>query len=140
MEITVSKLIKILLETIFGTSGTLGIFMMVLFIAGEWRILTKSSLKGWWALIPCARDYQLSRCAGREPEGRVLLVSEITRILLNAVMILDEGRQLGDLYYFCMIPYAALGIVELLFTLKIYSGLVEVYGVKRRWLWLWIIP
>ena len=140
MEITLSKLINILLETVFETSSTLGIFMMVLYMAGEWRILTKSSLKGWWALIPCARDYQLARCAGREPEGRVVLVSGIARMLLNAVMILGAEEQLGDFYYLCMIPYAALGIVEFLFTLKIYGGLIEVYGKRRRWLWLWIMP
>jgi ABC-type multidrug transport system ATPase subunit len=91
-------------------------------------------------LVPCASDYQLSRCAGREPEGRVVFAAGVVRLILNAVMLLDEGRQLGDLYYLCMIPAAALGIVEYLFTLKIYRGLIEVYGTRWRWMWLWIIP
>ena len=26
-------------------------------------LLKKSGLKPWWALIPCAREYQLARCA-----------------------------------------------------------------------------
>ena len=140
MEFTISKLIDILLESIFGTRFIGGIILTALYMAGIWRILEKSNIKGWWALIPCASDYQLSRCAGREPEGRVVFVAGVIRLILNAVMLLDEGRQLGDLYYLCMIPAAALGIVEYLFTLKIYRGLIEVYGTRWRWMWLWIIP
>ena len=41
---------------------------------GLWKMFEKSGVKGWWALIPAAREYQMSRCAGREPEGRVLSV------------------------------------------------------------------
>ncbi len=140
MEFTISKLIDILLESVFGTRFIGGIFLSALYMAGLWGILKKSNLKGWWALVPCASDYQLSRCAGREPEGRVVFVAGVIRLILNAVMLLDEGRQLGDLYYLCMIPAAALGIVEYLFTLKIYRGLIEVYGTRWRWMWLWIIP
>ena len=140
MEFTISKLIDILLESIFGTRFIGGIILTALYMAGIWRILEKSNIKGWWALIPCASDYQLSRCAGREPEGRVVFISGVIRLILNAIMLLDDGRQLGDLYYLCMIPAAALGIVEYLFTLKIYRGLIEVYGTRRRWMWLWMIP
>ena len=140
MEFTISKLIDILLESIFGTRFIGGIILTALYMAGIWRILEKSNIKGWWALIPCASDYQLSRCAGREPEGRVVFISGVIRLILNAIMLLDDGRQLGDLYYLCMIPAAALGIVEYLFTLKIYRGLIEVYGTRWRWMWLWMIP
>ena len=140
MEFTISKLIDILLESIFGTRFIGGIILTALYTAGIWRILEKSNIKGWWALIPCASDYQLSRCAGREPEGRVVFISGVIRLILNAIMLLDDGRQLGDLYYLCMIPAAALGIVEYLFTLKIYRGLIEVYGTRWRWMWLWMIP
>ena len=140
MEFTISKLIDILLESIFGTRFIGGVFLSALYMAGLWGILKKSNLKGWWALIPCAQDYQLSRCAGREPEGRVVFISGVIRLILNAIMLLDDGRQLGDLYYLCMIPAAALGIVEYLFTLKIYRGLIEVYGTRWRWMWLWMIP
>ena len=140
MELTISKLIDILLESIFGTRFIGGIILTALYMAGIWRILEKSNIKGWWALIPCASDYQLSRCAGREPEGRVVFISGVIRLILNAIMLLDDGRQLGDLYYLCMIPAAALGIVEYLFTLKIYRGLIEVYGTRWRWMWLWMIP
>ena len=140
MEFTFSKLFDILLESVFGTRFIGGIILTGLYILGLWRMLMKSSLKGWWALIPCARDYQLSRCAGREPEGRIVCICGIVRLMLNAVMLLDEARQLGDLYYLCMIPAAALGIVEYIFTLKIFRGLIEVYGTRWRWMWLWMLP
>ncbi|MBR0397888.1 MAG: hypothetical protein IJI10_06410 [Eubacterium sp.] len=58
---------------------------MILMIAGSWKLLEKSGLKGWWALIPGAREYQLSRCAGREPEGRVWSVITVLKWVVNLI-------------------------------------------------------
>ena len=33
-----------------------------------------------------------------------------------------------------------LGLVDLIYGARIYSGLIEVYGVKKRWIWLWLFP
>ncbi len=55
-------------------SDPYSILTMVLYLVGLWAIFCKSGIEGWWALIPCARQYKLGLCAGREPEGRVLAV------------------------------------------------------------------
>ena len=39
---------------------------------GLWGVFHKCGVKGWWALVPFAREYKLGTCAGRESEGRVL--------------------------------------------------------------------
>ena len=69
-----NDVIRALCLFVFGATDIFSIAIMVLLMAGVWRLLQKSGLKGWWALIPGAREYQLSRCAGREPEGRVYSV------------------------------------------------------------------
>ena len=79
--------IQILLTILFNSTELLEILASILFIAGTWRLLEKSGLKGWWALIPGAREYQLSRCAGREPEGRMLSVLTVLEIVFNVVMV-----------------------------------------------------
>ena len=48
--------IKVLLTVFTGATTASGVVTSVLFMAGIWRILEKSGLKGWWALIPGARD------------------------------------------------------------------------------------
>ena len=139
MEFSISKVINILIYSFFGTTSPSVAVAAALFIAGEWRILEKSSLKGWWALIPCARSYQLARCAGREPEGRVLCVVEFWEIVLKAIMILDAGQH-NVFYNICNVTQSSIIIVGFLYKLKIFGGLIEVYSVKRRWMWLCLLP
>ncbi|MBO6092887.1 MAG: ATP-binding cassette domain-containing protein, partial [Oscillospiraceae bacterium] len=139
MEFSISKVINILIYSFLGTTSPSVAVMVALFIAGEWRILEKSSLKGWWALIPCARSYQLARCAGREPEGRVLCVVEFWEIVLKAIMILDAGQH-NVFYNICNVTQSSIIIVGFLYKLKIFGGLIEVYSVKRRWMWLCPLP
>ena len=71
MSITAKTICEILMYVMFGVSGMMTAFLSALDIAGQWGMMQKSGVKGWWALIPCAREYQLARCAGREPEGRI---------------------------------------------------------------------
>ena len=61
-------------------------------MAGIWRIFEKSGIKGWWALIPGAREYQLACCAGRESEGPVYSLSAVGGIVLQVIsLILSFG-------------------------------------------------
>ena len=136
MENYLLKLGRFLLNNYFESASAVGIILMVLYMAGEWRILEKSSLKGWWALIPCARDYQLARCAGREPEGRVAFMGRFCFILLNGVASLSVNRSALFLDI-CLILEGTLSLIVFLYRLKIYAGLIECYGTRKRWLWLW---
>ena len=47
MENYLLKLGRFLLYNYFESASAVGIILMVLYMAGEWRILEKSSLKGW---------------------------------------------------------------------------------------------
>ena len=58
-------------QIFFNSTEILDIVLAALYMAGVWGLLQKSGLHSWQALIPGVREYQLARCAGREPEGRV---------------------------------------------------------------------
>ena len=78
------NIINFLLLLLFGYTYKSPYLLITegLYMTGVWKILEKSGIPGWWALIPGAREYQLARCAGREPEGRPLSVAAfITRVL-----------------------------------------------------------
>lgn len=131
------------LQLLFGANSWLGAAAQLLIYIGLWKMFEKSGVKGWWALIPGAREYQTARCAGRESEGRVYSVAGVAVWLLDfcglglmhvigirstsAAMILD-------------VLITSLGIVGIIYAIRVYSGLIEVYGVRRRWMWLWILP
>ncbi len=145
------SLLEFIGKLYFGVSNLnlingLVIVMGILSMAGLWKMLEKSGLKGWWALIPVARDYQLARCAGRESEGRVLAVfSFLSTILTVFGVALFYGLIRGGMPEETATVLQALLAFTLMlptfvYTIRVYSGLIEVYGVRKRWMWLWILP
>ena len=138
--IMVLKLISTLL---FDSTELMGIIPAALFMAGTWRLLQKSGLEGWWALIPGARDYQLARCAGREPEGRVYSLTGAASTLISVIwLFVDSGTtsvDVGTLDIAMVICQLMLGLVRFIYTVRVFGGLIEVYGVKRRWMWLCLL-
>lgn len=136
--------LKALCIIMFGTTGVVNVAAAALYLVGLWRLLRKSGLKSWWALIPCARDYQLARCAGREPEGRAYSMAGAAAILLNLLMLFVLGVDLdSDIIssgqMILLLLLLVLEMARFFYGIRVYSGLIEVYGVRKRWMWLWVI-
>ena len=138
MGFTSQELLTYLANSFFGGAWPMGTVTGLLVVIGEWGLLQKSGLKGWWALIPCAREYQLARCAGREPEGRILSVMEFGRIAVNGLMY-GLSRSGGIVLSAILVVEITLNIVIFLYRIQVFSGLIEVYGTRRRWMWLWLL-
>ncbi|MBQ4176663.1 MAG: ATP-binding cassette domain-containing protein [Lachnospiraceae bacterium] len=132
------KIFRVLIDSILGASSPWLIIPECLYIAGLWKILEKSGVKGWWALVPCARYYQLGRCAGRVPEGFKTCIGELIYLLPNAFAYDLIGNEL--LVDICTIISITLWFAVFAYKLQVFSGLIEVYGVRRRWIWLWMFP
>ena len=134
------------LNLIFGQTRWFYVLSSALFMIGLWKMFEKSGVKGWTALIPGAREYQMGRCAGREPEGRVLAVAEIGLRLIELfglvpyALLKGHGLTIETARLLTDIAQTALGLVALVYQIRVYAGLIEVYGVRRRWMWLWILP
>ncbi len=142
-----SNLLAILCYILFSTNTIYGIVMAILYRAGVWRLLEKSGLKGWWALIPGAREYQLARCAGREPEGRVYSLISVVSILFSIIPYMIPTRLEGldsdailDLVLNRMLIFSIISIpiliTEFVYNIRIWSGMIQVYNRRKRWLWL----
>lgn len=134
------------LNLVFGQTGWFYVLTGALFMVGLWKMFEKSGVKGWWALIPGAREYQLACCAGRESEGRVLAVAVVGIRLINLFGILPyailkrRGMTTETAVLFTDIAQVAVGLVAIVYEIRVYAGLIEVYGVRRRWMWLWLLP
>ncbi len=113
----------------------------LLYIVGLWGLFKKSNIKSWWALVPVAREYQLARCAGRESEGRVYSVVSMLLILLNVTTSLLSYRlmdtsSLDSLVLASLVFTVVLIMIHFIYHIRIWSGLIQVYNVRRRWMWL----
>ena len=136
------KIIKVLLLLVFENNTITSVVLVALYLAGLWGILVKSGLKGWWALIPGARDYQLARCAGREAEGRVYSLTVAATVLIKVILLfLNAGmteniEDVTSRILLMTVLILALSLVRLIYHIRVWNGLIEVYGVRKRWLWL----
>ncbi len=136
------KIAQALLILELDSSHTLDIVLMALYLAGLWGLFVKSGLKGWWALIPAARDYQLARCAGREAEGRIYSLTGAASTLLGLIMLFMDAGNVDDIesvsswVLIMTVMVLVLSIVRLVYHIRVWSGMIEVYGVKKRWMLL----
>ena len=108
----------------------------VAYLAGLWAIFVKSGLKGWWALVPCARQYNLGLCADREPEGRTLAVLDFLMILMRLPGMLFQLDPVTEL--FLDLLWLVIGMIDVIYLVRVYNGLVEVYGRRKGWIVLWL--
>ncbi|MCR5297578.1 MAG: hypothetical protein K6E17_09220 [Clostridiales bacterium] len=76
-------LLKIFLGA--GLTSVFSLIVNALFIFGVWGIFTKCGIKGWWALIPCAREAKLGEAAGMGREGRIAGTFQGLCILVNLI-------------------------------------------------------
>ena len=142
--------IQILCTILFGGESWYTILAGAALIAGTWRLLQKSGLEGWWALIPGAREYQLSRCAGREPEGRMYSVITFVEMILSVAVLLYSDRlldfeidtieMLAVRLSLIIIVLVSVILAKIIYSIRVWSGLIDVYGQRKRWLWLCALP
>ena len=136
MVFTTQKICSMLLDIFLNTTEPVTVAAVLLFIAGEWGLLKKSGIRGWWALVPCAREYQLARCAGREPAGRTASILSFLIIITNVLAYLVRE---DSALVFLMVILLTLNTMLYFYRLQIFSGLTEVYGARRRWMLLWFL-
>ena len=138
------EVLSILSYIFLETDPNFTVVFSILYIIGLWGLFRKSGIKSVWALVPGARQYQLARCAGRENEGRVYSLTAVGMIIVNILFIIlrpDDDSLVsnwltskGPLF---LILIFTLIIIQIVYQIRIASGLIEVYGLRKRWLVFW---
>ena len=135
--------IRMITVFLFDSNAIYNIIFRILYIIGAWMLLKKSGLNPVWSLVPWAREYQLSRCANREPEGRVYSFLSFLITILSMIMVLLQGysfnKQMSSLAPLILVGIITIMIIHVIFNIRIYAGFVEVYGVSKAWLLLCIL-
>lgn len=98
---------------------------------GYFFLFKKCDVNRIYSIIPVVREYQLGRCADKEQDGRTLTeITAISYILNIANNYLKEDIQLTLLvaaFYF------ATCIAIVVFQVRIYTGLTEVFEKDKKW-------
>jgi hypothetical protein len=69
--------------------------IIVLYIAGLWKVFEKAGQKGWLAIIPILNLYILIRIAGREGWWIILFLIPCVNIIVAALVYLDVADRFG---------------------------------------------
>ncbi len=120
--------------------NVLGMLLNAAYIFGMWGIFRKCGLKPWQALVPCLRDVCVGKAAGREDAGRVVAFVNGLMIAIDLFALFRFGDAAAQdrISDALQIAGVALAIIEIIYTVRCYIGLIEVFGQRRAWLWLWI--
>ena len=134
--------LQLVLILLFDSDRPFYIVIRILYIMGAWRILRKSGVKSWWALIPWAREYQLARCASREPEGRVIVRIGVISTFLNAASLyagsMTDNSMIIRFSPLIVVFLISILIMYMVYNIRIFSGFTEVYGVSKGWIVFYI--
>jgi hypothetical protein len=93
------------------------LIIVVLEIAGLWRVFQKAGRPGWAAIIPIYNIYTLVKIAGRSGWWVLLYLIPIVNIIVSIVIALDIAKAFGKssafgiigLWLFGFIGYPMLG-------------------------------
>lgn len=69
--------------------------LIVLWIAGMWKMFDKGGIEGWWAIIPIANTYHLVRLAGKEWWWFLLLFVPCVNIVVLIIISLALAERFG---------------------------------------------
>lgn len=130
-------------DLMFGSSIIMAPFW-ILYVVGLWKVVEKSNMKGWFAVPPIFRDYKLACLTGRESDGRVLAILDIWEFvfLLLFWTVTDFFSILSEESVFAILlsltNYAVI-FMQWVYRIRIFNGLIELYGLKRRWMALMLV-
>lgn len=126
----------------FLETGTLptfdiaGIIGWLLGSLGHFMIFRKCGVKPAYAFIPVAREYHVSLCADKEKEGRTFAIINAVEVLFTILYFLTEDSSSSYAALIAILVLAA-ALADVLYQVRIYSGLCQAFGRSKKWLWGW---
>ncbi|MCR4990711.1 MAG: ABC transporter ATP-binding protein, partial [Lachnospiraceae bacterium] len=99
-------------------------------------LFRKDKIKGIYAFIPGLSEYHLAIMAEREEDGRTYFMIALSKylVLLIQRIFLPETA----IYKLLTIVYFSVILAQLLFSIRIFMALCDVFEKKRKWTFLWL--
>ncbi len=138
-----NNILQLVLTLLFDSYKPLYIAARALYILGAWLLFKKSGIDGRWSLVPWIREYQLGRCAAREPEGRYLCVTSMMITILQVANLcfvrLVKNETLISFKPLILVILFTVMLMHFVYNIRVFAGFVRIYGVSRAWLALCVI-
>ena len=127
----------ILLE---GSLGVVDIWDNISWICtaiGSFMLFKKDGIRRIYAFIPGLREYQLSKMAEREEDGRTYLILSICYYLAKMLEDLFEEGSLVSRFW--IVVGLSLAIATIPISVRIFASLCRVFRKPKKWVPVWIL-
>ncbi|MBO4267433.1 MAG: ABC transporter ATP-binding protein [Lachnospiraceae bacterium] len=109
------------------------LFRYVLVSLGYWNIFKKCGVKPYYSWIPFAREYHIGLCANREKEARTFTIVYVLSEVVGLINNFNPGNG-SKIFLIIAVVLLSLQITQVVYMFRIYLGLIEVFGQRKRWL------
>lgn len=100
-------------------------------------IFKKCNVAWYLAFIPFVREYNASLCADREKDGKIYtIVAGFATVIELAQMFIPDN--LTVVKTIITIIYVGLIITRMIYMIRVYLGLIEVFERKKSWIWMFV--
>lgn len=115
------------------------IVLQVLRIIGRCFLFRKCNIKAIWSIVPIANNYKLAQCADDEDSGAVWCIAHsLFGFFVFAESLLTvTGYTQGTAYLTSMILVIVFGIIDIIYSIRIYSELCDEFRRKKGWILCW---
>ena len=120
----------------FFSSYTYLIVNYIISSFGYIFIFKKCGMNMLYAFVPLVREYCVARCADKESDGRTLTELVAIEYILQAG--LHFVKEETKLFLIVTALLFAVLIAIVVFSIRIYLGLIEVFDQKKRWIIMFI--
>lgn len=123
-----------------GSLGVVDIWDNISWICtaiGSFMLFKKDGISRIYAFIPGLREYQLSKMAEREEDGRTYLILNICYYLAKMLEDLFEDGSLVSRFWIVVELSLAIAIIPI--SIRIFASLCRVFKKPKKWVAVWII-
>ena len=101
------------------------------------KLFKKDNIKSIYAFIPGVVQYHLAVMAEREEEGRTYFMLAVCRVLSSLIRCFFDDMSAMGLFW--NVVYLAICLAQMLFSIRIFISLCDVFSRRRRWTVLWVL-
>lgn len=124
------------LEKLFTIDSIFSVIAWLALSLGSFALFRKDSIKGIYAFIPGVREYHVALMAEREEDGRTYFLLAVCRYIGTFMTGLFDKAPVMKLFW--AIISIAVGMAQILFGVRIFLSLCDVFEKKRKWTLMWV--
>ena len=108
----------------------------IIYIIGSWKLLEKLKERGFWSLIPFAREFHIAKSIDMEDESFIWAITQTASdfFLFMTYFFQAAGYENSLANTMLYILAIVFGVINFIYCIRIYRELCLTFGMRNRWI------